>query len=84
MRQEFLVAATALLIGLVPLVLVTLRARPVDGLVALELGGVLTTLALVCVAVGAQSSSMTGVALITAVLSWAGGLLCARFLDREP
>lgn len=67
-----------------PLVLVALRERPIDGLVALEPGGAMTTLALVCVAVGSQSSSATGVALITAVLSWVGGLFGARFLDREP
>jgi multisubunit Na+/H+ antiporter MnhF subunit len=84
MRTEFLIAAVALLIGLVPLAVVTLRERPVDGLVALGLGSTVTTLALVCFAVGTQSSADTGVALITAVLGWAGGLLCARFLDRVP
>lgn len=84
MRQEYLFAAATLLIGLVPLAVVSLRERPIDGLVALELGGAMTTLALVCVAVGTQSSSAAGVALITAILSWISGLLCARFLDRTP
>ncbi|WP_324788267.1 monovalent cation/H+ antiporter complex subunit F [Streptomyces sp. H51] len=84
MRREFLIAAAVLLAGMVPPALVTARGRPVDGLVALELGGIMATLALVCVAVGTQSSAATGVALITAVLSWVGGLLCARFLDRSP
>ena len=84
MRNEYLIAAVALLAGLAPLVWVGVRARAVDGLVALELAGVMTTLVLICVAVGTQSSSATGVALITAVLSWVSGLLCARFVDRAP
>ncbi|WP_181139118.1 monovalent cation/H+ antiporter complex subunit F [Streptomyces sp. Ru72] len=84
MRQEFLIAAAVLLLGFAPLVPVCVRGRAIDGLVALELGGGMATLAVVCVAVGTQSSSATGVALITAVLSWVSGLLCARFLDRTP
>ncbi|TQJ91259.1 monovalent cation/H+ antiporter complex subunit F [Streptomyces sp. SLBN-31] len=84
MKQEYLIGAAALLIGIVPLAWVSMRARPIDGLVAVELGGAMTTLTLVCVAVGTQSSAMTGVALITAVLSWVSGLLCTRFLDRSP
>ncbi|MFR0357354.1 MrpF/PhaF family protein [Streptomyces sediminimaris] len=84
MKQGYLIAASALLLGLLPLLAVALRERPADGLVALELAGAVITLALVCVAVGTQSSAATGVALVTAVLSWVGGLLFARFLDRNP
>ena len=84
MKQEYLIAASALLVGLLPLLVVAMRERAIDGLVALELAGSMITLTLVCVAVGTQSSSATGVALITAPLSWVGGLLFARFLDRNP
>jgi multisubunit Na+/H+ antiporter MnhF subunit len=68
MRQEFLIAAAVLLLGMAALVPVSMRGHAIDGLVALEIGGAMTTLAVVCVAVGTQSSSATGVALITAVL----------------
>ncbi|WP_306187306.1 monovalent cation/H+ antiporter complex subunit F [Streptomyces sp. MK5] len=84
MKEGFLIAASALLAGLLPLLAVGMREPPVDGLVALELAGATTTLALVCVAVGTGSSSATGVALLMALLSWVGGLLFARFLDRTP
>ncbi|WP_316740800.1 monovalent cation/H+ antiporter complex subunit F [Streptomyces sp. MK7] len=84
MKEGFLIAASALLAGLLPLLAVGMREPPVDGLVALELAGATTTLALVCVSVGTGSSSATGVALLMALLSWVGGLLFARFLDRTP
>lgn len=84
MRTAFLYAAIALTAGMLPLVVVCVRARPVDGLVALELGGATATVTVVCLAVGFQSSSMTGVALVMAITTWAGSLVMARFLDRDP
>jgi multisubunit Na+/H+ antiporter MnhF subunit len=84
MTQAYLVAAAVLLVGLVAPALVCLRCRPLDGLVALELAGAVTTLVLVCLAFGYRSSASSGVALVTAVLTTVGALVAARFLDREP
>jgi multicomponent Na+:H+ antiporter subunit F len=71
-----------LLVGFVPLGWVAARLRPIDGLVALELAGTLTMLALLCFAEGFHRSFEYGVAIVAAVLVWAGGLVFARFLGR--
>lgn len=80
--NAFEVAATALLLGFIPLGIVAVRSRPIDGLVALEAAGVLTMLILLCFAEGLHRSFEYGIAVIAAVLSWASGLLFARFLGR--
>jgi multisubunit Na+/H+ antiporter MnhF subunit len=79
----WLVGATALLVGLVPCGWVALRGTRVDALVALELGGTLTTLTLVLFAEGFHRSAYMGVPLTLAVLSFVGGLIVARFLGRH-
>src|SRR5262249_11830522 len=48
--NAFEVAALALLAGFVPLAWVALREREIDGVIALELAGTLTTLVLLCLA----------------------------------
>ena len=80
--NAFEVAATALLAGYVPLLWVAMRRRPIDGLVALELGGAIGVLVLLCLAEGLHRSFEYGVAVIGAMLSWTGGLVIARFLGR--
>jgi multisubunit Na+/H+ antiporter MnhF subunit len=82
--NAYLVAATALVAGLLPCLVVCARARPIEGLVALELAGATTTLALLCLAEGFNRTTYFGVAVIAAVLTWAGGLVFARFLGRKP
>ena len=80
--NAFSTAATALLALLAPLLVVVLRRRPIDGLVALELAGAIVVLALACFAEGFHRSTYYGVAVIAAVLSWISGLVYARFLGR--
>lgn len=80
----FLVAAIVLLAGWVPLIVVGIRARPIDGLVALELTGTLATLVLICLAVGLHGSAFAPVALISAFCTIVGGLVFTRFLGRRP
>jgi multisubunit Na+/H+ antiporter MnhF subunit len=80
--NAFEVAATALLAGYVPLLWVVARRRPIDGLVALELGGAIGVLVLLCFAEGFHRSFEYGVAVVAAMLSWIGGLVIARFLGR--
>ncbi len=80
----FLIAASALLLALVPCGIVIMRAPAIDGVVALELGGALTTLALLCLAEGYRRGIYFGVALISAALVWVGGLVYVRLLGRGP
>jgi multicomponent Na+:H+ antiporter subunit F len=80
----FVAAAIVLILCLVALTCVALWARPADGLPALQLAGAVTTMSLVCLSIGLRSTTIPSVALICAVLTWAGGLVYARFMEREP
>ena len=60
--------------------LVAARRRTLEALVAMELAGTLTTVFLVCLAVGYQRATYSDVPLIAAVLTWVGGLVYVRFL----
>src|SRR3954471_14398982 len=80
--NAFLVAATVLLVGLAPLLVLASRRRPIDGLVALETAGAVATLALLCLSVGLSESIFFTVALIAVVASWIGGFVFVRFLGR--
>jgi multisubunit Na+/H+ antiporter MnhF subunit len=80
--NAFLIAATILIAALAPLLLVASVRRPVDGLVAVEAAGAVTTLALLCLSVGLGDSILFTVSVIAAVASWIGGLVFARFLGR--
>jgi len=82
--NAYLVAATALVAGLAPCAVVSVRGRPIEALVALELGGVTTTLALLCMAEGFNRQSYFNIAVLCAALSWIGGLIYTRFLGRKP
>jgi multicomponent Na+:H+ antiporter subunit F len=80
--NAFLIAATVLIAALAPLLLVASIRRPIDGLVAVEAAGAVTTLALLCLSVGLGDTILFTVAVIAAVASWIGGLVFARFLGR--
>lgn len=78
--NAFLIAATVLLTALAPLLVVASLRRAIDGLVALEAAGAVSTLTLLCLSVGLGDSVLFTVAVIAAVASWIGGLVFARFL----
>jgi multisubunit Na+/H+ antiporter MnhF subunit len=80
--NAFVWGATGLVLGYIPLLWVVARRRPVDGMVALEAGGILLVLVLLCLAEGFHRSFAYGVAIVAAVMSWIGGLVFARFLGR--
>lgn len=80
--SAFLIAGTILVAFYAPLLWCAARRRAIDGLIALELAGTLTVLVLLCFAQGFSRSFEYGVAVVAAVLVWAGGLVCARFLGR--
>jgi multicomponent Na+:H+ antiporter subunit F len=81
--NEWLVAAVALLAGLVPCGAAALRGDAVQRLVALELAGTVDTLILLVLAHGYDRPVYADVALTLALLSFAGGLVFARFLERH-
>ena len=81
--DAFAIAATALLLGFVPLGWVVLRGRPLDGVAALELGGAVATLVLLCLAEGFHRSSYFDVPVVCVVLTWIGAIVFARFFAKE-
>ena len=80
--NAWLVAATALVVGLLPCLVVCLRAPIMDALVALELSSVLIALVLVLLAEGFARSSYYTLPLVLSVLGFGGSLVFVRFLDR--
>ena len=80
--NAWLIAATALLVGLVPLLVVCVRHSALDALVALELASTITTLVLMLLAQGYRRDPFFDLAVVSSVLSFAGALTFARFLER--
>lgn len=78
----WLIAALVLLVGFVPCLIVLWRAPVADALVALNLGGTLATLEIALLAEGFRRPELFDLALVLALLSFAGGLVFARFLER--
>lgn len=77
-------AALALMVGgLGPALLVASRGDPLDRLVGLELGGTVTTVVLLLLARGVERPSYVDVALVLAVLTFAGTLVFTRYLGRS-
>jgi multicomponent Na+:H+ antiporter subunit F len=80
--NAWLLAALALLIGLVPCGLVCLRGTPMDRLVGLELAGTVNTLILLVLAEAYHQAIFFDLAVVLALLSFAGGLVFVRLLER--
>jgi multicomponent Na+:H+ antiporter subunit F len=80
--NAYLWAATVLLLGLVPLLWVCVRARPLDALPAVELASTITVLVLILLAEGFQRSVYFVVPLTLAVMSYAGAFVYVRLLAR--
>lgn len=80
--NAFLWAATVLLGLLVIPGAVCVRARPIDGVVALELCGAVVTTALLCLAEGFHRSVYFNLPLVAAGVTWIGGLVFVRLLGR--
>lgn len=80
--NAWLIAATGLMLTLLPCLWVCVRCGPLDALVALELASTITTLALLALAQGYRRDPFMDLALVSAVLSFAGALAFVRFLER--
>jgi multicomponent Na+:H+ antiporter subunit F len=78
----WMVATLALLAGLVPCGITCLRGDVADRLVGLEMAGVVVTLVLLLLAQVFGRVLYVDLALALALLSFAGGLVFARFLER--
>lgn len=78
----YLIGAAVMLAGLAPLIVFAVRASPPEGLVALNLGGTIATLVLLLLAAGTNREPFFDLAVVSAVLSFSGGLAYARFLER--
>jgi multisubunit Na+/H+ antiporter MnhF subunit len=76
----WLTAATVLLVGLLPCGFVLLRGRPLEALVALQLGSTVSTVVLLLLAEGFHRSSYFTLPLVLAGLSFVGTLAFIRFL----
>lgn len=81
--NEWLVAATALVVGLGPCLALCMWGKPVQGLVALEVAGMLTSAILLLLAEGFHRQAFADLAVVFAVLNFAGGLAFARMLERR-
>jgi multicomponent Na+:H+ antiporter subunit F len=75
-------AAGVMLLCLVPCGVVCVRGDAVNRLVGLEAAGLIATLILLLVAEGFQRAPFTDLAVALALLSFGGGLVFARFLER--
>jgi multicomponent Na+:H+ antiporter subunit F len=80
--NAWLIAATVLMLGLLPCLWVCLRQSALDALVAFELASTITTLVLLALAQGYRRDPFMDLALVSALLSFAGALTFARFLER--
>jgi multisubunit Na+/H+ antiporter MnhF subunit len=79
----FLWAGTALIVLELPLLIFAFVAPRLDAFVAMVAGASIFTLALMLLSQGFQRSSYTVLALVAAVLTFAGSLVFVRFFERE-
>jgi multisubunit Na+/H+ antiporter MnhF subunit len=80
--NAWLVAAAVLLLGLGPCLWVAVRRPIIGALAGLELASTVTTLVLLCIAQGLRRDPFMDLALVSALLSFAGSLAFVRFLER--
>lgn len=80
--NAWIISATVLLFGLVPLLVACFRGDPMDRLVGFEAVSMISVLILMLLTIGFQRVDLMDVALAAALLSFGGGLAYARFLER--
>lgn len=83
MNEWFLAALVLVVGGLLPCLVVCVRASALEGLVALELAGVISTLTLLLLAEGLKRPPFADLAIVLGVLSFVGSLVFVRFVERE-
>ncbi len=78
----WMIASEVLLFALVPCGISVFRGSAIERLVALEMAGVVQTLLLVCLAEVLRRPSTYDLALAMGLLTFGGGWVFARFLER--
>jgi len=78
----WLIAATILLVGLIPCGVVMLRGSIVEALVGLQMAGIVQTVVLLLLAEGFHRPPFFDLAVVLALLTLATGLVFARMLER--
>jgi multicomponent Na+:H+ antiporter subunit F len=81
--NQWLWTATALIALELPLLGYVCFARPLDGLVALQASGGIFALAVITLCQGLHRTSYTILGVVASVLTFAGGMVFVRFLERE-
>lgn len=80
--NEWVLAATVLLVGgLVPLAVAGCTGDAISGAAALNLGGPLASLILLLLSEGFHRQPFVDLAVVLAVVSFAGSVIVARFLE---
>ena len=74
--------AAVLAVPLAGLAIAAARRPPLEGVVALEVAGVDATLILLLLAEGTRRQPFADLAIVLAVMSFAGGIAFVRFLER--
>lgn len=80
--NPWLISATVLLFTLIPAGIASFRGEAMDRLVGLEFASIITTLILMLLGHGFQRIPFYDIALAAALLSFGGGLVFVRFLER--
>jgi multicomponent Na+:H+ antiporter subunit F len=81
--NHWLIAASAVTVCLIPCADMCLRGSPERRLVGLEMASLLITIAMVLFTVGFDRSIYIDLPLALAVMSFGGGLVFARFLEKH-
>ena len=80
--NEWLLAAGVLLVGgLVPLAIAAATADAISGAVALNRGGPIAALILLLLSEGLHRQPFVDLAVVLAIVSFAGSVIVARFLE---
>lgn len=80
--NAWLISATILLLALIPVSVRAFKGDTMDRLVALEMCSIITPLILLLLTQGFQRMALYDIALSAALLSFGGGLVFVRFLER--
>ncbi len=81
--NEWEIAATVLAFALIPCLLVCLFAAPPDGLLALEIAGVLASTILVLLSEGFHRQPFIDLAVVLAPMTLIGSLTFARLMEHR-
>ena len=83
LANPWLAAASAAIAALLPCADMCLRGSPERRLVGMEMASILVTLALGLLAIGFGRSILIDLPLALAIMSFGGGLVFARFLEKH-